>query len=104
MRHKIIFAPDADGALRKIRAYDRVAVLEAIERHLRHEPTRATKSRIKALRDLRHPQYRLRIGDLRVFYDVAPGQVEIVAVVAKAEAAEWLARWGIRLEQEGRSP
>lgn len=104
MRHEIIFAPDADGALRKIRAYDRVAVLEAIERHLRHEPTRASKSRIKVLRDLRHPRYRLRIGDLRVFYDVAPGQVEIVAVVPKAEAAEWLARWGIRIEEEGGLP
>jgi len=104
MRHEIIFAPDADEALRKIRAYDRVAVLEAIERHLRHEPTRASKSRIKVLRDLRHPRYRLRIGDLRVFYDVAPGQVEIVALVTKAEAAEWLARWGIRIEEEGGSP
>lgn len=104
MQHEIIFAPDADEALRKIRAYDRVAVLEAIERHLRHEPTRASKSRIKVLRDLRHPRYRLRIGDLRVFYDVAPGQAEIVAVVAKAEAAEWLARWGIRIEEEGGLP
>lgn len=90
--------------MRKIRAYDRVVVLEAIERHLRHEPTRTSKSRIKALRDLRHPQYRLRIGDLRVFYDVAPGQVEIVAVVAKVEAAEWLARCGIRVEEKGGSP
>lgn len=101
MRYDIIFAPDADSTLRKIRAYDRVAVLDAIERHLRHEPMRTSQSRIKALRDLRHPQYRLRIGELRVFYDVPPGQVEIVAVVPKAEAAEWLARWGIRFEEEG---
>ena len=47
---------------------------------------------------------RLRIGDLRVFYDVTPGQVEVVAVVPKAEAAEWLARWGIRVEEEGGAP
>ena len=104
MRYEILFAPNADDTLRKIRAYDRVAVLEAIERHLRHNPTRASKSRIKVLRDLRHPRYRLRIGDLRVFYDVAPGQVEILAVVTKAEAAEWLARWGIRIEEEGGLP
>ena len=90
--------------MRKIRAYDRVAVLDAIERHLQHEPMRTSKSRIKALRDLRHPQYRLRIGDLRVFYDVTPGQVEVVAVVPKTEATEWLARWGIRVEEEGGSP
>jgi hypothetical protein len=37
-------------------------------------------------------------------WHVAPGQVEIVAVVAKAEAAEWLARWGIRIEEEGGLP
>ena len=104
MRYEILFAPNADDTLRKIRAYDRVAVLEAIERHLRHDPTRASKSRIKVLRDLRHPRYRLRIGDLRVFYDVAPGQVEILAVVTKAEAAEWLARWGIRIQEEGGLP
>lgn len=104
MRYEILFAPNADDTLRKIRAYDRVAVLEAIERHLRRDPTRASKSRIKVLRDLRHPRYRLRIGDLRVFYDVAPGQVEILAVVTKAEAAEWLARWGIRIEEEGGLP
>jgi len=101
MRYEIIFAPEADSTLRRIRAYDRVAVLDAIERHLRREPTRTSKSRIKALRDLRHPQYRLRIGDLRVFYDVTPGQVEVVAVLLKAEVAEWLARWGIRVEGEG---
>ena len=104
MEHKIVFAPDADRALRKIRAYDRVAVLDAIERHLRHEPTKSSRSRIKRLRDLRHPQYRLRIGDIRVFYDVIPEQVGIVAVVPKAEAAEWWARWGIRNEEEGGLP
>jgi len=104
MKHGILFAPDADRVLRTIRAYDRVTVLDAIERHLRHEPTKTSRSRIKRLRDLRHPQYRLRIGDLRVFYDVAPGQVEIVAVVPKAEATEWLARWGMRNEDEGGLP
>ena len=100
MRREIVFAPDADQALRRLRAYDRVAVLDRIEQHLRHEPTKTSKSRIKRLRDMRHPQYRLRIGELRVFYDVAPGQVEIIAVVTKAKAAEWLARWGVRSQQE----
>lgn len=100
MKREIVFAPDAEKTLRKIRAYDRVAILDAIERHLRHEPTKTSKSRIKRLRDLRHPQYRLRIADLRVFYDVTPEQVGIVAVVPKAEAAEWLARWGIRNKEE----
>ena len=100
MRYEIVFAPDADQALRTLRAYDRVAVLDTIEQQLRHEPTRTSRSRIKRLRDMRHPQYRLRIGELRVFYDVAPGQVEIIAVVTKAKAAEWLARWGVWRQEE----
>jgi mRNA interferase RelE/StbE len=99
MKYRIVFAPDADRALWKIRAYDRVAVLDAIERHLKHEPTKTSRSRIKRLRDLRYPQYRLRIGDLRVFYDVTPEEVGILAVVPKEEAADWLARWGIRDEE-----
>ena len=103
MKYESVFAPGADRTLRKIRAYDRVVVFDAIERHLRHEPVKRSRSRIKRLRDLRHSQYRLRIGDLRVFYDVTPKQVGIVAVVRKSEAAEWLARWGIRNEKEGGS-
>jgi mRNA interferase RelE/StbE len=99
MKYRIVFAPDADKALRKIRAYDRVAVLDAIERHLRHEPTKTSRSRIKRLRDVRYPQYRLRIGDLRVFYDVTSEEVGILAVVPKAEAADWLARWAIGEEE-----
>lgn len=101
MSYEIIFAPEANKVLQKIRAYDRVAILDAIERHLRHEPTRTSRSRIKQLRDLRHPQYRLRMGDLRVFYDVSENHVEVVGVVHKGEVSEWLSRWGITQGEGG---
>ena len=42
-------------------AYRRAEVREALERHLRHEPTRAGGSRIKRLRGLSQPQYRLAV-------------------------------------------
>jgi mRNA-degrading endonuclease RelE of RelBE toxin-antitoxin system len=61
---------------------------------LRHEPTRVSKSRIKRLRGLSQPQYRLRVGEVRVFYDVTREAVEILAIVTKAEAARWLADRG----------
>jgi mRNA-degrading endonuclease RelE of RelBE toxin-antitoxin system len=61
-----------------------------MERHLRHEPTRVSKSRIKRLRGLSQPQYRLRVGEVRVFYDVTREAVEVLAIVTKAEAARWL--------------
>ncbi len=101
MWHEISIAPGAEQTLRRIRAYDRVAVLEAIERHLRFEPTKTSRSRVKALRGVRRPQFRLRIGDLRVFCDVSAGHVEVLAVVPKIEVPEWLARWGIPIEEEG---
>jgi mRNA interferase RelE/StbE len=40
------------------------------------------------------PQYRLRIGEVRVFYDVSNSTVEILAAVGKSEAEAWLAQFG----------
>jgi mRNA interferase RelE/StbE len=96
MRHEIILAPEAVEDLRSLKASARTAVREAIEIHLRHEPAVASKSRIKQLRGISRPQYRLRVGDFRVFYDIAGGTVEVLAVVAKSEAESWLARVGSR--------
>jgi mRNA interferase RelE/StbE len=45
---------------------------------------------------LRQPQYRLRVGELRVFYDVSRTTVEVLAIVAKSEAETWLAQFGDR--------
>ncbi len=65
------------------------------ERHLRHDPTKTSKSRIKRLRGLSRPQYRLRIGEeIRVFYDIADQCVEILAVVPKSKTQDWLKRYG----------
>ena len=69
---------------------------DAIERHLRHEPLKVSKSRIKRLRGLSQPQYRLRVGDIRVFYDVTETQVQILAVVTKEQAQAWLDEQGTR--------
>jgi hypothetical protein len=41
------------------------------------------------------PQYGLRVGEVRVFYDVSGATVEILAIVAKSEAEGWLRRFGI---------
>jgi len=44
----------------------------------------------------RRPQYRLRIGDIRIFYDVSAESVEVLAIVPKSEAAIWLEQFGKR--------
>jgi len=65
-----------------------------METHLRYEPTKTSRSRIKRLRGMRRPQYRLLVDDNRVFYDVSDLAVEVLAIVPKAKAAEWLERYG----------
>jgi mRNA-degrading endonuclease RelE of RelBE toxin-antitoxin system len=67
---------------------------ELAKRHLRYQPTRVSKSRIKRLRGLSQPQYRLRVGEVRVFYDVTAEVVQVLAIVTKAEATAWLADHG----------
>ena len=61
-----------------------------MEAHLRFEPDKTSKSRIKRLRGMRKPQYRLRVGELRVFYDIRGGTVEVLAIVNKPDALAWL--------------
>jgi mRNA interferase RelE/StbE len=94
MRFEIVLAPEAVEDLRALKATLRATVRDALETQLRHEPTKASRSRIKRLRGLRRPQYRLRVDEVRVFYDVFGTTVEIFAIVAKSEAESWLAQFG----------
>ena len=94
MAFAIILAPQAVADLKRLRAAKRATVKKALEVHLRHEPGKLSRSRIKRLRGLSRPQYRLLVDDIRVFYDVADTTVEVLAVVAKAEAESWLSQFG----------
>jgi mRNA-degrading endonuclease RelE of RelBE toxin-antitoxin system len=94
MPFDVVLAPEAIEDLKRIKAHVRATVRTALEAHLRHEPERTSRSRIKRLRGLRRPQYRLRVDDIRVFYDVSGTTVEVLAIVAKSEAGSWLAQFG----------
>lgn len=94
MRFEIVLAPEAIEDLRKLKASLRTTVREALETHLRHEPMKTSRSRVKRLRGLSRPQYRLRVDEVRVFYDISGSTVEILAIVAKSEAESWLAQFG----------
>ena len=94
MRYDLILAPDAVRALRDLPARQRSEVRDALERHLRFEPTKIGRSRIKRLRGLSRPQYRLRVNEIRVFYDVNKTKVEILAIIPKSDAQAWLAESG----------
>ena len=92
MRFEIVLAPEAVEDFQRLKANVRSEVKAAVETHLRHEPRKLSRSRIKRLRGVDRPQYRLRIGEVRVFYDVTRDTVEILAIIAKSEAGSWLAR------------
>ena len=94
MRYGIILAPEAIEDLKQVSARGRAQLEDALEIHLRYQPTKTSRSRIKRLRGLSRPQYRLRVDDMRVFYDVRERCVEILAIVKKPGAAAWLAREG----------
>ena len=61
MRYEIILAPEAIEDLRRLRANIRSAVRDARETPLRYTPTKTSKSRIKRLRGLSRPQFRLSV-------------------------------------------
>jgi mRNA-degrading endonuclease RelE of RelBE toxin-antitoxin system len=98
MRYEIVLAPEAVEDLNALKAATKASVKAALETHLRHEPTKVSKSRIKRLRGVTRPQYRLRVGEIRVFYDVAGTDIEVLAIVDKAEAEQWLEKFATKAE------
>ncbi len=97
MRFEIILAAEAVDDMRKLSARNRSTLRDAIEIHLRHRPEMESRSRIKRLQGLSQPQYRLRVDEFRVYYDVDLGErtVAILGVVPKSASEKWLATWGI---------
>ena len=94
MAFEIVLAPEAVEDLQGLKASVRATVRTALETHLRHEPGKTSRTRIKRLRGLRRPQYRLRVGGDRVFYDISGSTVEFLAIVTKLAAEAWLRQFG----------
>ena len=90
MRYEIILSPQAAQDLKRLKAHLRSELKDALEKHLRYEPKKVSRTRIKRLRGVTHPQYRLRVREIRVFYDVTERAVEVLAIVPKSEALSWL--------------
>ena len=92
MRFEIEVTREAESDLDRIRPFYRRQVLDALDLHLRHTPTRSSRARIKRLRSVQSPEYRLRVGDVRVFYDVdeANQRVTVLRILSKVEALKYL--------------
>jgi mRNA-degrading endonuclease RelE of RelBE toxin-antitoxin system len=94
MRFEILLAHEAIEDLQRLNVHERVLVRRALETHLRNAPRKVSKSRIKRLRGLSRPQFRLGVGDVRVFYDVSDDAVQVLAILAKSDAEKWLQEAG----------
>ena len=91
---RVVVTENAKEDFNELDARSRTMVRDALRTHLTHEPTKESRSRIKRLRDLRHPQFRLRVGEMRVFYDVAGSDVVVLAIMSKEKTLQWLEEHG----------
>jgi mRNA-degrading endonuclease RelE of RelBE toxin-antitoxin system len=81
MAYEIVFAVSVKGQLRELTAHRRALILDGIERQLTHEPLSETRNR-KFLRPNPIAPWELRLGELRVFYEVAPDPEATVRILA----------------------
>ncbi|HYF49912.1 MAG TPA: type II toxin-antitoxin system RelE/ParE family toxin [Planctomycetota bacterium] len=87
--YRVDFSEDADRQLQKMRAYDRASVVAQIREVLTVNPTLESKGRVKKLRQPAPTQYRLRVRDYRIFYDVEDKTVHIRAILSKSDTADY---------------
>jgi len=81
LRYQIEFAESIREHFRSLKPSQRALVLETIEKQLGDEPLVETRNR-KPLRPNPLAPWELRIGELRVFYDVVFSEVSTVQILA----------------------
>ncbi len=89
--YTIMLKPSAIADLDTLRKYDATQIVDAMERHLQQNPTRESRSRIKRLRGISNPDYRLRVGDYRIFYvvDEIALRVDVLRVMHKDQTLRY---------------
>ena len=81
MPYRVVYSPESEDHLRALAAHDRMIVLDAVLDQLTHQPATETRNR-KPLRPNPLVPWELRIGDLRVYYDVEDDPEPVVHVRA----------------------
>ncbi len=81
MPYRIEYSPDAEEQMRALTTRQQTIVLETVERQLTHHPTVETRNR-KPMRPNPVAPWELRIGNLRVYYDVEHEPEDVVYVRA----------------------
>jgi mRNA interferase RelE/StbE len=86
MPYEISYSDESIEQLKGLRAFDRAAILDEIEQVLGVNPTTESKARVKRLREPAPTEYRPRVGEFRVFYDIEDEAVLIVQILSKQQA------------------
>ena len=81
MAYRIQFTSSADEHFAQLTAREQAIVLNAVKVQLRHEPTKETRNR-KPLRPNPMAPWELRVGFIRVFYEVDALEPDLVNVLA----------------------
>jgi len=92
MPFEVRYSTTAAKQLKRLRAFDRATLLDEIERTLTANPTMQSKAKVKKLRQPAPTQYRLRVEDFRVFYDVddVSHLVDVVQILSKEDSLPYL--------------
>jgi mRNA-degrading endonuclease RelE of RelBE toxin-antitoxin system len=96
MAYGIRYVPSALEHLRGLSARDRATVMDAVDEQLTHQPDVPTRHRKRMRPNLLAP-WELRVGDLRVFYDIGTAgdestepEVVVLAVGRKVGNRLWI--------------
>jgi len=81
LSYRIEYSPDAVDHLRTLTARQQKIVLDAVDAQLAHQPTIETRNR-KPMRPNPLAPWELRIGNLRVYYDVEEQPESVVFIRA----------------------
>ena len=83
-RFQIDYADQAKKHLKDLPAHKRASVVDAVDQRLSFEPARENRNRKKMDENSLEAGFELRIGDLRVYYDVDESH-RLVHVLAVGE-------------------
>ena len=86
--YTIRVSPGAQQDVKSLRPFDQKKIVGGMETYLGWEPTKVSRSRIKQMVQPFWCQYRLRIEDFRVYYDVKQEHrtVTVLRILQKGQA------------------
>ena len=79
--YRIAYSPAAEEHLRILTARQRGTIFDNVDKQLAHQPRAETRNR-KPMRPNPIAPWELRIGDLRVYYDIEEKPDNVVTILA----------------------